>query len=166
MVEGLRIGLSLLQRVQRVPPTSIEAHVTENDHEWRASVLRTRTLVVLGQLQLLEHTARDEDAALEDLVRELRRYLVARLARIHRSLRRDSDEITSSGGSAKARHMLHGVALCKAEFGFIALGSDPRVLTVVNARLCSSPMFVTACRALLLALVGEVGHEETGEECP
>lgn len=142
-----------------MPPTSIEAHVTENDHEWRASVLRTRTLVVLGQLQLLEHAARAEDAALEEPVRELRRYLVARIARIHRSLRRDSDEITSSGGSAKARHMLHGVALCKAEFGFMALGSDPFVSRVLRAGRCSSPLLATACRALSLALGGEMVFE-------
>lgn len=158
VVEGLRIGLSQLQRVQRVPP-SIEAHVTENDHEWRASVLRTRTLVVLGQLQLLEHAARDEDAALVEPVGELRRYLVARIARIHRALRRHADDITSSGGSATARHMLHGVALSKAEYGFTALAADPFVSSVLDVGGRSSPLFETACRALVLALGGEMVAE-------
>ena len=157
VVEGLRLGLAQVQSVQRQVRTQVVASVVEDNQEWRASVLRTRTLVVLGQLQLLEHAARESDVSFPSsafaTVGDLRRYLVGRIARIHGALRRAADDIDATVGSAAARHMLHGVALGKAEYGFTALGADLDVSPILRAGIrSSSAMLATACQALLLAL--------------
>ena len=158
VVEGIRFGLAQLQKVQRRVRTHVVASVTEDDQEWRASVLRTRTLVVLGQLQLLEQAARDSDVRFPSgSVGEMRRYLVGRIAKIHSALRRAADDIDATVNSDPARRMLHGVALGKAEYGFTALAADLDVSTILHAGTRSScAMFATACQALLLALGNEM----------
>ena len=161
VVEGLRLGLAQVQSVQRRVRKQVVASVAEDDQEWRASVLRTRTLVVLGQLQLLEHAARESDVRFPSsafaTVGELRRYLVGRIARIHSALRHAADDIDTTVGSDATRRMLHSVALGKAEYGFTALALDLDVSTILHAGTrSSSAMFATACQALLLALGNEM----------
>lgn len=165
LVGALRVGLAQLQRVQRRART----HRMECDHEWRASLLRARTLVVLGQLQLLEHAARQDetwqatDAC--DAVGELRRFLIDRIVRILRALQRATDEHNTATCAYMGRRMLYAVALGKAECGFASLATEPRVAHVLATGVATaSPLLAMACQGLLLALGKEelaVVHEVT-----
>lgn len=160
VVEGLRFGLEQIHRAQRHVRERVVASVVEDDRAWRDALLRTRTLVVLGQLQLLQHAEQECGTSSESSlggryasVENLRQHVLGRIARIHGGLRRAVEEIEMTVDSSATRRVLHDVALGKAEYGFAALAGDRELAAALRAGMrVASMTFAAACRGLSIAL--------------